>query len=338
MTAPIKSIFIAGMSWIRRVRFPLRAILFVAVSAALIAALPFVPWGDVGQALARSNPMWLVIAMFSNFLAFPQWASQWRLLALPAHSVSWLTMFKIAAMSAVTSLTFSSAAGTTSALLLLINRAKLPAISAASFMAMDQLLVGIAKIVLLTLALSLTPLPPNAMKAIYAFIIVVALFLVLLVGLAFFRHSIWKLVRDPEGLFGRAMTLLIAFSDNLDALRNPTRAFWTIVLAVGKKFANIGAAFAVQLACGIEPSLTSAILTIAALSLTTLVPVIPGNFGIYTATVFVVYETLGVPTGVALAAGLLQHAADIATTLLVGYGAFFADRQSRAAEPGTNNG
>jgi len=51
----------------------------------------------------------------------------------------------------------------------------------------------------------------------------------------------------------------------------------------------------------------SALLILAALNLTTLVPLAPGNLGVYEATVFFIYQHLGIEPDQAIALALIQH-------------------------------
>ncbi|MBZ0217037.1 MAG: flippase-like domain-containing protein, partial [Fimbriimonadaceae bacterium] len=223
----------------------------------------------------------------------------------------------------------SSAAGIGSSVVLLITRGKLAAAAAASLMAMDQVLVGIVKLLVLILALFLVPeAPENITRGAVAFAALTLLFLGLLLATAFTGNSIGQIRMPPNTIRAIAVAAIFQLSQSLGVLRSPRRAGAALLLALAKKSTEVAAALAVQLSCGIEFSPVAAILVVAAVGLSTAVPIIPGSFGVYTTAVFVVYDSLGVATATALAAGVLQHLVEVIPSLLVGYVTFFVTRFS----------
>ena len=311
--------------WLRAIRRSMRKIITLLVTLILAVALFYVPWKELYLALISAHPLWLVVAALINVTVFPLWATQWRLLALPTRDIPWLSMFEIVAMSSIANHLLTSAAGATSAIILLIARGGMTAIGAGSLMMLDQLLVGVAKITLLLLAVALAPIPPAAVQWIFSFSALVLAFMVALLVLAVLHGRI-ELFLAHRGPQAWAVHSLLRLSRSLGAIRDPRLAASTVVLAIAKKATEVGAAYAVQLACGIEPSLTAAILAVAAVSVTTLVPIVPGNLGVYTAAVFAVYQSLGIPAAQGLAAGLLQQAADVVPSLFVGYGTLLVNK------------
>ncbi|MCB1436250.1 MAG: flippase-like domain-containing protein [Rhodobiaceae bacterium] len=307
-------------------RVPLRRLLLVLVAMAIIAALPFVDWAGLGMALAAADPYWLAMAVIANLAVFPLWVWQWRLLALPGRDVGWPVMAEIVALTAAAKTTLSSIGGGASAVALLVARGELTLIGATSLLAMDQLLVGIAKLAVLALALSIAPLPAPVFTAALVFAALVAALLAALTVLAFGPARLAGIVARRRRLGAWLGNMLGHVSVGLATMRSPQRAALTLALALVKKFTEVAAALAIQLACGIAPSPAAAILSVAAVSLTTAIPVIPGNIGTYAATVFLVYEGLGIPAAPALAAGLLQHGAMLIPSLAIGYGAVALSR------------
>ena len=128
-----------------------------------------------------------------------------------------------------------------------------------------------------------------------------------------------RIAAAERGLLSRLTRFLLQVSASLDAMRDARLAALAVILALAKKALEVAGALAVQIACGIEPNLAAAILAIAAVSVTTTLPVVPGNIGTYPLTVYLVYEAAGIPTPQGLAAGLLQHGCVIIPALLAGY-------------------
>jgi uncharacterized membrane protein YbhN (UPF0104 family) len=320
---------------IRRIQttsFPIRKTIALVVALILGAAMFYVPWEALAEALLSAAPLPLLAAALVNISIFPLWATQWRLLALPARAISWMTMFEIVALSSLANHVLTSAAGATSAGAMLMTRGGLTAVGAASLIVIDQMLVGFAKITLLLMALALAPIPPEAIRWIVALSAFLTAAFVALLALAVFHARVQRCV-DRVASLNWLVAPLRHLSRSLTVIRSPGLLASVAVLALAKKATEIGAAFAVQFACGIEPSFAAAVLAVAAVSVTTMVPVVPGNLGVYTAAVFAVYQSLGVPAPQALAAGLLQQAVDVVPSLLVGYATLLNNRTCVRSDP-----
>ena len=74
-------------------------------------------------------------------------------------------------------------------------------------------------------------------------------------------------------------------------------------MKLGEALAILG----VQKSFGVDLPIWGALLILAALNLTTLVPLTPGNLGVYEATAFFIYRYLGIGPEQALALALVQH-------------------------------
>jgi uncharacterized membrane protein YbhN (UPF0104 family) len=77
--------------------------------------------------------------------------------------------------------------------------------------------------------------------------------------------------------------------------------------------------------------LSSAVLVLAALNLATLLPLVPGNVGVYEAVTVVAYGYLGVDADHALGIALVQHACYFVALALPGYGWLWRGVRSRSA-------
>jgi uncharacterized membrane protein YbhN (UPF0104 family) len=106
---------------------------------------------------------------------------------------------------------------------------------------------------------------------------------------------------------------------HLDALRNASRAWRLVTLALAKKGAEVLGVIAVQIAFGLDPSVGAALLVVAALAVATALPVAPANLGVYEATVFAIYRYLGISAETALGLALVQHLCFLVPALATGY-------------------
>jgi uncharacterized protein (TIRG00374 family) len=307
---------------------PLRLIGLGLVSVIVVVGLFQAPWTEIGTALATASPSWLLVALLASAVAYPLGVLHWRILAGPENPVSWGALFEIVALSSLAGSLLPGAAGVASIGVLLVGRGGLTVVSAMSLVTLDQLLVGVAKAILLMLAIALAPLPSAAVTGAFSFVAVVLILALLAVLLANLPGSAMaRLTGSAYAAISRPGRWLARFASGLHLLRAPGRAAVLIGLALLKKAVEIGVAYAIQSACGIEASLLSALLAVAAVSITTAIQVVPASVGIYTGTVFAVYQFFGIPAAPALAAGLLQHAVELIPTIVFGYGALLIARR-----------
>jgi uncharacterized protein (TIRG00374 family) len=315
-----------------------RLVVALLATAAMLVLLSWAPWAQLLAALRAANPLWLMLAMLASASAFPLWIIQWRALA-GCGTVSAPQMTEVVALSALANATLFKVAGLASAGVLLVGRAGLTAAAAVSVLTLDQLLAGLAKVLVLGLAAILVPLPAAAVQAMLGFsalVLGLAAIVVLLARCYSTTAPAFAATASPAII--RVAAFLDRVSDSLAILRSPGRTGLVLLLAIAKKTAEVVTAYAVQLACGIDASPAAAVLVVAAVGLITVLPIVPGNLGVFTAGVFATYRFLGVDPALALAAGLLLHAVEFLPTLAFGYGALLAGRRSarlarRAARP-----
>lgn len=291
--------------------------IWVALTIALAVALPRLPWERTTQELSRVAPAWVLAAVALNFLILPLWALEWTVL-VPRIRVGFRRMFEIVALTAAVLNSVPMLAGEVSAVALLMTRAGLSRGAALSVLAMDQLLVAFAKGGVLALAACLSPLPAWVRGGLLS---LVAIFVVAFIVLALLAHR-WERVSERLRSTSGPLTLLgdaVRWGEHLETLRDGQRTATVALLAAAKKFAEILAVVAIQLAFGLEPSFGHAVVVVAALALSTLVPIAPANLGVYEATVFGVYRFLGMPAETALGIALVQHLCFLLPSLAPGY-------------------
>ena len=73
------------------------------------------------------------------------------------------------------------------------------------------------------------------------------------------------------------------------------------------KLGEASAIWGIQKSFGLDLPIWSVLLILATLNLTTLISISPGNLGVYEATVFFVYQNLGVTPDQAIALAITQH-------------------------------
>lgn len=303
----------------RRARAWLLPLLWIALTIGLAFALRRLPWQLAIAQVSRIEVGWLALAVAANVLLLPFWAAEWRLLAPSAARVTYGRMFEVVAVTAAVLNSVPFFAGEASGVALLIGYAGLSRGAALSMLAMDQLLVGLAKLAVLAAAAIYAPLPTWLRAGVLSLVLGVTAMLSVLVPLAHRWDSIRASLLARPSSVRQAAARVASWGVYLDAVREPRRLWRVALLALAKKAAELLGILAVAAAFGLEPSVASGLLILAALTVSTLLPVTPANLGVYEATVFATYRYLGVSAETALGLAVVQHACFLLPALATGY-------------------
>jgi glycosyltransferase 2 family protein len=274
---------------------------WLLLTVAIIIVGREMPWRRTMATLATQKPWWAAIAVLANLAILPLWAAEWVRLAPARERPGFRTTFGIVALVSSTLNTIPFFVGEASAVVLLVARAGLSRAGALSVLALDQLLVGVAKLVVVATAALVSPLPLWLRGGVAGLAFTVILVGATLVVLA--RIGSDRLRTAPSPVRRR----VAAWSSHLEVLRDARRSASVMMLAFLKKAAEIIAIVAVQQALSVQLPWWSAIAVVAALGIGTLVPVAPGNIGTYEAIAYVVYRSLGLTSEASLALAVVQH-------------------------------
>jgi len=283
---------------------------WLALSVALLAAIRVTPWARAAEVLLRQDARWAALAVALNLAILPLWAAEWVRLAPAAERPTWRRTLGVVALTSATLNTIPFFVGAATAVVLLVARAGLSRAGALAVLALDQLLVGVAKLAVIAVAALVAPIPVWLRSGVAAIVIGVVLG-----GLALFIAAGQRRSASAPG----ALSWVHRWSARLDALRDGRRLAAVVALALLKKGAEVAAVLAAQHAVGIHLPWWSAVLVVAALGVGTLLPVAPGNLGTYEASAFVVYRSLGVPAHEALGLAIVQHLYFLAPAVGAGY-------------------
>ena len=282
-----------------------RILAFVALAGLAAAALQRMDLGAAVARLATVHVPWLVLATMCYAAILPLWAFQWHLLAPRSATRRASDMFGVVALTSSVLNTTPMLVGEATAVVLLVARAGLDRAAALSLLAMDQLLVGMAKLVVLSTAALAAPLPDWMTRAVL--VLCIALFaLGSALAVAAWRHA------NVEGwtsrvLPPRAAAALGAFASSLEPLRSASRGIPALALALLKKAVEVAAILCVQRAFGVELPVAAAVLVLAMLNLATLLPVVPGNVGVFEAAIVLAVTRMGIAAELALGIAVVQH-------------------------------
>lgn len=290
----------------------------MVLTVALYLAGRDLPWGNAFATLSGVSPALVAVAVTLNFAILPLWMLEWMLLKPRAAAVTHRRMFELVTVTASVHNAVPFLAGEAAAIGLLIN-AGVQRGAALSVLAMDQLLVGIAKLLVLLFAALTAPIPTWLKAGVLSLVAGVAVLFLVLLLLAHFGPVISAQLRETRSRGRELMARLTGLGAHLVALREPWIASRVVALAIAKKLLELGAMVVIQMALGQDASVAAAALVLAALAVTTSLPVSPANLGVYEATVYATYRYLGVDSDTALALAIVQHLAFLLPMIATGY-------------------
>jgi uncharacterized membrane protein YbhN (UPF0104 family) len=282
-----------------------RVVAVLALAGLVLAALQRMDLGRAAAQIASVRCEWLVLAVACYAAILPLWANQWALLAPGGHGGRGRAMLGVVALTSAVLNTTPMLVGEATAVVLLVTRAGLDRAAALSVLAMDQLLVGVAKLALLALAASVAPLPEWMSRAVLGLLAAILLLGGTLV-LAAWRHVDVAVVleRIVPARFAAAAG---AFARSLEPLRFPARGLPALGIALLKKAVEVAAILCVYRAFGLAVPVSAAVVVLAVLNLATLLPVVPGNVGVFEAAVVLALTRFGVTPEQALGVAVVQH-------------------------------
>jgi uncharacterized membrane protein YbhN (UPF0104 family) len=285
--------------------------------------------------LVNVRPVWVALALVSYFAILPLWALQWLLLA-PAGTRTRPSVSRMLGVVAMTSSVLNTTpllVGEAAGIYFLVACAALERGAALSVLAMDQLLVGIAKVCVLVAAAWTNDLPTWMERGRTMLGLGVGALLLGLAAVAWRAEAMSRLAAPVR--LARFARLIASAGAALAPLRSPTRGGGALLLALAKKVAELTAIVCLQHAFGLALPLSSALLVLAALNLATLLPIVPGNVGIYEAAVVLAYGRFGVGAERALGIAVIQHACYFAALALPGYRWLAREALSRTSAAAT---
>lgn len=300
-----------------RLRIASTVVAAVVVAGLLAIAVLRFDLSRVGSELALAQPAWVVAALLCFAAILPLWAVQWWLLAPATERRTLRNMLAVVSMTSSVLNTTPMLVGEAASVWFLASTAGIERAAGVAVLAMDQLLVGVAKVALIagaSLVLPATAVLPAGVQALATGVLALTAALLL---------AAWlperTLHRMAARLPARVEPIIIRIAAGLQPLRSPVTGGGALVLALLKKGAELLAILAIQRAFRVDLPASSALVVLAALNLATLLPLVPGNVGIYEASVVLAYTWLGIPAERALGMAVVQHACYFVALALPGY-------------------
>ena len=266
-----------------------------------------VDFNRVLEEIQNANSKWLVVGFLFNFSILIIWTALWSILFPRNISVSFWRLFQINTFMSTSCNTLPFPGGHAFGLVLLARLAKVKHSVALSVLALDQMMEGIVKVVILALATSFSPLPEQMQKGFQFFILLILIFSI---SMFYAAHKIpEKILKEKASstLFFKFKMFISQWAGHLEVLKDYRVFCLGLSLALVMMALQVFGIWAVQKSLGQVIPFWTTILVMAALNLATIFPLTPGNFGVYEATALLIYQYAGFSLEVSLSLAFLQH-------------------------------
>ena len=282
---------------------------------------------------SRADPFWLFAAVFFNACILGVWSSLWYLLLPEKCSVPFSRIFQANSYMSTSCNTIPFPVGHAVGVVALARRVEVGHSVALSVLALDQLMEGFAKTFVLTLVVIFVPLPEPVGQAILIFVVVIGFFASIMFYLA---HNQPRVKEGTISFIDKIRKFVSRWSVHLKILRDVRIFSFGLLLALLMMFVQTLGIWAVQKSLGLDLPFWAPILVMGALNLVTVLPITPGNFGIYEGTAFLAYQFYGLSSELALSLAFLQHLCFLIPMVGSGYLVFLfltsAQKQSLSEE------
>ena len=290
---------------------------YVIVGTLLLTALSVwavwqLPMRMIGERLAQAHAGWLGVGVVAHAVIQLVASAQWWWL-LPA--VQWRAVLRVFTIGSVANNTANSLVGHATGTAMI---AALPGVGAAraiSMLALDQLCVGVAKVVVLLAAV------PFALRHAVTWHNDLPLWISaglrgVLVGVCLLTATLVIGVRlIPPRIIP---TWLRSLVQAIGAVP-PARLGAALLCALVVKVCEAVGIAAVQAAFGVTVTPDSVVLVLAATTVATFVPVMPANLGTYEAAVYAALVAYGTSAETALAIAVVQHVVQLTAAIVPGF-------------------
>lgn len=278
-----------------------------------------VDWGEALRAASGAHPLLVVGAMILNTGILILTAAQWLVFLPSGLRVQPMRMFEAVAITSLFSNSAPPGAGHVATVHFVSSRGGVSHSVGLSILFLDQLAEGVAKLTLIGAALLWVPVGLEfriVAATLLAAVPALALGLVLLAHREDFleRHAL-----RASGWLAAPLRLAGTIAKNLEALRHPRVFGQGILLSWAQKLCEGLAIGLIVASLGIEIPLWGVLGLLVAVTLSTTVPLMPANLGVYEGAAFLVLRALGVGADVALGVALVMHAAYLVPMAGIGW-------------------
>lgn len=269
------------------------------------------------EELFHARPLFLLLGLLSIGTIIFSNAAQWQILLPSTKPVRFLALAEVVSISLMTANTIPW--GHAAAIYFLGRVRNVGHTVALSVMTLDQLFGGLSKAMVYVFVIVIAPLPLWLERAGLSFTAVVVCLYVVLVVLSHRHRELKVAEKRQSGWWGRLIKLFFEWAHYLQAVRDWRCKVGGIGYGLLMRAAEALAIYCVQWAFGAHLPFWAAWFVVMAINLAIMVPITPGNLGVYEATVFFVYKSLGVEATLAMTMALFTHVLYLIPMVIPGY-------------------
>ncbi len=310
--------FIFQRKWVKK----FSAIVFVVVLPSLLLFFCFrqFDFHHFWTEIQHAEWGWLLMAFLIPLLIPYLFAIQWRLFISDIRVVSVTCLFEIVSIWLMTINIVPFFGGHATAFFLLNKKGKISKIESLSVLTLDQISEGFSRLAVFAVVGLSVALPFWIKKGVQGVVFLVLIFYIILLVFAFHYRKLKKVELDEtKGIMNKWMYHFSQWAHSLHVLRSLRKTLLAFLISLGIKGVDVLAILLVQHAFALSLPLWTPFLLIAALSLTTMLPIAPGQLGIFEATVFFVYQYLGIEGNLALILAVFHHIVHVIPFIILGY-------------------
>ncbi|HEX4147722.1 MAG TPA: lysylphosphatidylglycerol synthase transmembrane domain-containing protein, partial [Pirellulales bacterium] len=254
-------------------------------------------------------------------LSTVQWlmACEWSLLLPRAKRVGFGRLLGVVSIVVMLQNSLHHFAGHAFAVYQLGHRQRVGKSVMLSVLSMDQLAEAAARLLVWGLLAIFIGLPAWAAGGVWGVLGLASVLYVVLLVCAW-RHRDFQVAANSVRLSGweRLQYHFAEWAHHLHGIRQAPIIAAAISLAMSKKLARAAGVYCLQQSFGIDLPLYAPLLVVATLELATMISITPGHLGIFEASLFFVYQYLGLGPTEAMTLALVGHLAFLLGALLPG--------------------
>jgi uncharacterized protein (TIRG00374 family) len=289
----------------------LRWILAVVTLALLVRLATGVGWREVWATAAAASPRWLIAAALVNLATPAVRGARWWLFLRPAGSSSLVLALHAAYVGSGLNNLLPASGGDAARALLVARRSMMPSATALATLAVDRL-VEIATYVALVLAAPLVVAMPLKVRR-GETIAALTISAVVIASVVAARRARRRDRSGEPGTSrpGRLRAHLAHFVTGLVELPTARRVLPAVALSLFAWGLQAITYHLAALATGLEVSFVASTVAMLAVNLSFLLPLTPGNVGVFQAVYAVTMAAYGVSSDAAIATSLFLQALQI---------------------------
>lgn len=267
--------------------------------------------------LVNAHPLFLALGLLAVASIIFSNAAQWQVLLPAKRQVGYGKLAEVVSISLMTANTVPW--GHAAAIYFLGRIATVGHTMALSVLTLDQLFGGLSKAMVYLFVILTVSLPSWLEHTALSFVVLVSSFYIILLILAHRHREPKNFEQRKVGLWHRLVKIFVEWAHYLHAVRDWRRKLGGIGYGLLMRGGEGLAIYCIQWAFGVDLPLWSAWYVVMAVNLAIMIPVTPGNLGVYEATVFYVYKSLGVEPTVAMTMAVFSHMIYLIPMVIPGY-------------------